>query len=158
MIECYNKIVGALRDYNEDEYRTADIDVRDGTVNKAKRIAKQMEHIEKVTKIMQTRGYRLCECCAALDCLIEDVATFKTVCNHDLYQCRLGTDWIKPGAEWIVPNPQFESAVVKIQKGDFVNLSDAEKVAAASLRNPHAQPAPQAHQAGETLEDRINKN
>jgi hypothetical protein len=64
--------------------------------------------------------------CPALDALIDGVASDKDNPNKPLYQCRLGTYYIAPDSD-IVPDPHFESGVVKIQEKRFNDLTDLEK-------------------------------
>jgi hypothetical protein len=65
--------------------------------------------------------------------LIKKVAEKKDVPDHVFYQCRLGTKYIAPDAN-IVPDPDFESGVVKIQCGQISELTDDENEAVKRLK------------------------
>ncbi len=103
----------------------------DGTVrfeSKVKKYKGMLEEIEVVshhlhlgmsplvTKSLQTRGYTLPQCRGDLDVLVECVDEEKNNSSSAPYQCKLGTKYISQTAP-IVQHPDFESAVVKIQKG-----------------------------------------
>jgi hypothetical protein len=71
--------------------------------------------------------------CAALDALIDGVASDKDNPNKPLYQCRLGTHYIAPDSD-IVPDPHFESGVVNMKEKWFNDLTDLEKTAVECLK------------------------
>jgi hypothetical protein len=75
----------------------------------------------------------LCDGCAALDALIDGVSSDKDNQNKPLYQCGLGTHYIAPDSD-IVPDPHFESGVVKIKEKRFNDLTDLKKIAVECLK------------------------
>ena len=77
--------------------------------------------IDNVTKYLQTHMLMLEQGHFALDSLIDKVAEKKTVLTHAFYQCRLGMEYIVPDAD-IMPDPHFESGIVKIQCGKFIAI------------------------------------
>lgn len=103
--------------------------------NKVQKFTKQLHEIDGVTKYLQTHGLSLSDGWAALDALIEGVASDKDDPQKPLIQCRLGEHYIAPDAD-IVPNPYFESGVVKIQEKHFNELTDLEKDAVQCLKLP----------------------
>ncbi len=107
--------------------------------SKVPRYNKMLAEIAVVTKSLQTRGHVLAKCLDDLDVLMETVRQKKTKAGSALHGCKLGAHDISPTSE-IVPNPLFESDVVKIQKGLVDQLTAGERNAVHSLHNerqPH---------------------
>jgi hypothetical protein len=74
----------------------------------------------------------------ALDALsIDGVSSDKDNPYKPLYQCRLGRDYFTPDSD-IVPNPHFESGVLKIQEKQLNALTDFERAPVECLKEPTA--------------------
>ena len=133
MLKRFQQIHTELIDVSNDDASDLPIDCTLTFANKVHKYTRQLHEIDVVTKYLQTHGLTLSEGRAALDALIECVESDKNDPQKPLYQCRLGKHYIAPDSA-IVPNPHFESGVVKIQEKCFHALTDCEKVAVASLK------------------------
>ena len=96
-----------------------------------------------VTKKLQTGLLTLSEGRKLLDGLV-DFTKHANQANvgHIMYQCGFQSKYIKPDS-LIVKAKHFEAGVVKIQRGEYNQLSDDARIACESLLKPaNATPAP----------------
>jgi hypothetical protein len=115
-------------DVSAHEHSDLPIDCTQAFQNKVIKYTRQLHEIDGVTKYPQTKGLSLSDGCAAIDALIDGVSSDKDNQSKPLYKCRLGTHYIAPDSD-IVPDPNFESGVVKIQ-GKWLNyLTNMERIA-----------------------------
>jgi hypothetical protein len=121
MLKRFAKILNELIDVSTEEKSDLPIDCSTAFSNKVKKFTRQHE-IDEVTKYLQTNGLSLSYGCIALDALNDGLSSDKDNPNKPLYQCRLGTHYIALDSD-IVPDPHFESGVVKIQEKRFNDLT-----------------------------------
>jgi hypothetical protein len=92
-----------------------------------------LREINEVTLFLQLRCLTLAEARMALDLLTNKVIQGRNMVGNTFYKCRFQAIKTAPNSI-LVPNPHFESGVVKIQHGQLLELSDAEKEAVEGLR------------------------
>ena len=85
-----------------------------------------LDEINYVTKTLQTKNYTLRKCRNDLNMLMEAVAEENSDPSSNSYQCKLGKTYIAPKST-IMKYSEFESAVVKLQKGLCEDLIRGEK-------------------------------
>jgi hypothetical protein len=99
--------------------------------NKLNKFTRQLHEIDEV------KGLSLSEGCVPLDALVDGVSSDRDNPQKSLYPCRLKTHYIAPDSD-IVPDPHFESGVVKIQEKRFNALTDFQKATVECLKVPTA--------------------
>jgi len=107
-------------------------------LRKTERLSKQLKEIDFVTQKLQERGAPLERCRLLLDTLLSAVATQKDVFEAPLYLCSLKDHYIKLESTES-PDHVFESGVIKIQRGQADDMTDAERAACAHLKSGDSQ-------------------
>ncbi len=92
-----------------------------------------LDEVNQVTLELQRKHYTLAECRNAMNIIIDSVRMESENEDSSFYQCRLGTDRIEINSP-IVTHTEFESAGIKIQKGEEDLLTNAEKETVTKLR------------------------
>lgn len=85
--------------------------------------SKVLGEIDRVTKLLQRQDATLSDCRMYIDSLLHGVAVYLTDADSVLYVCRLGNKYVSINAN-IATNPQFESGVVKIKRGEAPSMTD----------------------------------
>lgn len=105
--------------------------------NKTTRYTRMLKEINEVTKSLQRKGNTLADYRDDLNALIEAVQDEKGNIGSPFYGCRLGTKYIACDSN-IVKYKEFESGIVKLQKGTQEDLNDDEKEALLRFKKPNA--------------------
>ena len=95
-------------------------------LEKALKYKNQLKHIQYVTKYLQTNQLKLCDCRMALDMLKENIENHQDTVGHDLEGCTLRDVYVSETAD-ILPDPNFESGVTKIQMSLNASMTNDEK-------------------------------
>ena len=132
MLNKFDRIRDQLIEANEDDDCEITIDDSNQFKVAAKKLSAMFHEINAVTLALQTRLYPLKECREDLDSLIEAAIYGHDIRNSPWYKNTLGDRYIGPQSEKL-SDPAFESGVVKIQRGEEVSMTLAEKVACRSL-------------------------
>lgn len=124
--------------------------------NRISRFELILGSINVVTVELQKRDDTLSQCRDALDGLIEGVDEERNVRAAPFSGCRLGTEYIATNAA-IIQNADFESGVVKIQRGGANQLSLDEKFAVRMLRGRSDTSTNQAATSFTSVHERFTK-
>eukprot|EP00171_Calliarthron_tuberculosum_P002072 IDg2072t1 len=128
-----------------------------GLISKVERYEKMLASINVVQVQMQKKKCSLAFCRDALNTLIEAISEEKCQRGSNLFGCLLLPHHIATNAA-CVKYPIFETAVVKIQKGDEDKMTKEEKESVSSLLRSSAQvEAPESLTRPLTMEERLEK-
>jgi hypothetical protein len=120
-----------------------------------------IQAINHVTILMQKQCLSLASCRNALDTLDSAVQEGINDPRSEFYKCKFESSRTS-GESNLVPDPDFEEGVVKIQNGHVDQLTDAEKAAVSCLLKTgvdNAQPGDENQNAPPrvTFEERLRK-
>mmetsp|Transcript_46278 Transcript_46278/g.90351 ORF Transcript_46278/g.90351 Transcript_46278/m.90351 type:complete len:186 (+) Transcript_46278:894-1451(+) len=122
-----------LIEAQDNENASINIDESAHTNNKAKEYNDMLEELDAVNRHLQTRLIPLNECQWALNTLSEEVELNKRSLGHKLYGTKFQSKYISQDAD-ILPNPSFESGVIKLQEGKASELDDEERIVVSCFK------------------------
>ncbi len=120
----------------------------------AENFCKTLRGINSVTPLLQIGNATLADCRMCVDSLLQDVGQYRMDAQSYLYGCLLGKKCLAIDVT-IAPDIQFESGVVKIQRGNVTGMTDAEKSASEKLRAPSTTTGNEVSHAAMSVEERI---
>jgi len=91
-----------------------------------------LEYFNYATKQLQTNCATLSDCRAVVDALIDLVATKKELSSSPLHNCTFEPTRISLTGRHS-PDSEFESGVIKIQRGESNTMTEGEKAACIAL-------------------------
>ena len=119
MIARFNKIRRSLITVADTDGIDFPIDRSLSFSYKARKWKKMLDEINQVTSELQRKHSTLAECKNAVNILTDSVQMERVCEDSPFYQCRLVTNRIEIDSP-IAIHPEFESAVIKIQKGEKI--------------------------------------
>ena len=94
-------------------------------VNEVGKYSRMLKEVMDVTMSLQTDGHSLVDCRDDLDMPIEAVRDEKRMPFSPFYNSRLGTKHIAADSSFVA-YPEFENAVIKLQRGLAKDLTNFE--------------------------------
>ncbi len=132
MISIFLHIRDELLCVVDEDGGTITIDRSRAFLNKAKKYAGVLAHIDAVALELQKKGSTLSDCQLVVDTLIDEVERARNDLPSTMTGCGLGTKDTSPQAT-TVTNPDFKAGAIKTQRKEEIFMSRAERNACKSL-------------------------
>ena len=140
MVDRYCRIYDDILKASQEENASIDIS-RVASFTKARKVQLMLGEINEVTKALQESKLSLCQGRKFLEDLSRQVNRKKNDPMHALYQCKLKLKKSAIVSE-LAPDHLFESGVIKIQSGNWKQLTADEEEACSKLLKPEEDQAP----------------
>lgn len=153
----YVQIRDDLTTASANENATIPIDRSTQFDAKVTKSAAMLGELQKVTKTLQLQGRTLADCRGDIEDLQLGIQKATRKPAWKLHNCKLGNEYIRRNSH-LTTDPDFESGIVKLQKGEANQLTSAEKVAVCMLEKDVEDVVPDSDSDREMLMDeRLNK-